>query len=152
MDKQTKVTKILLIIFGGMLTIFSLFSLFQVLITRFLTEKQMSVENIWIIFMPTLLIIGLAFLLTGIFITKIKNKKLLIHSTISILSIIWLILYIVSLGENNLSPSKLPDEMDRIIASVFYYFGIIVCSLLIIIPELIIGIKLYKIEKKNNAT
>jgi len=135
-----------------MLTIFSLFSLFQVLITRFLTEKQMSVENIWIIFMPTLLIIGLAFLLTGIFITKIKNKKLLIHSTISILSIIWLILYIVSLGENNLSPSKLPDEMDRIIASVFYYFGIIVCSLLIIIPELIIGIKLYKIEKKNNAT
>jgi hypothetical protein len=149
MEKQIKGVRIFLIIYGGVMTIIPLFYLFSLVIVRFLFNNPMKGEIIWIIFMPILAIIGIMFLLTGLLIKKIKKRRLLIHIIISFFPIIWMVLYTIISFNCNHFPNKSEGEINYILARVFGYGAMVMVFLLFLVPEIIIGFKLYKIQKIN---
>jgi len=133
---------------GGFIAFFSLMSLVQLTITASLDNDSLS--DVWLRYMPILALIGVAYLFFGLFFHKIKKQRLLIHIVISLLSIVWLILYTISLNASNPLPDPISEPFDYKIESIFYYGGIIVAFLFMISSQIFIGLK---IKRENiNAT
>lgn len=141
--KPTTIDKIITYIGGG-IAIFSLMCLFQVSIMS--AEFSGSLKSVWIIYMPILALMGGLYLLFGLKFKKIKKNKLTIHTIISVSSWIWMILYINALNTSSDATSDNPS------GKYFYAGGIIVAILVMIIPQLLIGREIYKIERGKNNT
>jgi hypothetical protein len=94
-------------------------------------------------FMPFLLMIGLSYLILGIRLPKLKSKMLVSHIVISISLIIWTICWVLF---NSLVISDKEQETSTVSISVITVF------IIILIPQIIIGNKLYRLEKGLNAT
>lgn len=131
--------RIKIIIIGGLVSFFSLMMLFQ---SIFIFEKfDELLKAVWELYMPILSIIGLFYLFFGIFFEKFRKFKLLVHILISIASIIWFIFYFIALEKTDQFSGLNPNENG--IASFFYYFGAIIGLLIIVIPQIWIGMKIY---------
>lgn len=155
MEKQIKAAKIILIVYGAILAFFGIWSLFEKGLMH-ITSSHMHAESVWIILMPALSIIGLAYLIFGINLHKIQKRKLTIHLIISGVSLIWFTLYVIAFFTGNTFSNKhttYPEGTIRnvieIAANIFDYLSIIISLAVIIIPQIIIGKKLYKVEKKS---
>jgi len=108
-------------------------------------------RNYYFYFMPFLLIIGLSYLILGIRLPKLKTKMLVSHIFISISLIIWTIcwvlfkfLFLKDQGQETITQLSDSTETMANITLLIIVF--------IIIPQIIIGNKLYKLEKGHNAT
>jgi hypothetical protein len=93
-------------------------------------------------FMPFLLMIGLSYLILGIRLPKLKSKMLVSHIVISISLIIWAICWVLF---NSLVKKDQGQETNTDLISTITGF------IIILIPQIIIGNKLYKLEKGINA-
>ncbi|MDZ7743239.1 MAG: hypothetical protein U5Q03_16265 [Bacteroidota bacterium] len=140
--KSASIDKIITYIGGG-IAVFSLMCIIQVSIMS--ADFINSLKSVWIIYMPILALIGGLYFLFGLRFKKIKKNKLIIHIIISIASLIWLTLYINALNKSDSIPN---DSIE----TYFYFGGIITGIVIMIIPQFIIGRKIYKIEVEKNAT
>ena len=104
--------------------------------------------NYYFYFMPFLLIIGLSYLILGIRLPKLKTKILVSHIVISISLIIWTICWVLFNGQGHETSTKLTESIEKMANSTSVIIGLI----MILIPQIIIGNKLFKLEKGHNAT
>lgn len=150
MDKRFKGTRIFLIIYGAAIAFFSIYSLLLLLIMR-TSPSHMPVGKVWLVFMPLLAIIGLAFLFFGVLIEKNKSKRMLIFLLISLSSIIWYILYAFFAGAVYNFPFMGNTDVISTILKVLFYIMMVACSAVFIVPELIIWRNLKRIEGQNKT-
>ena len=99
-------------------------------------------------FMPFLLLIGLSYLILGIRLPKLKTKILVSHIVISISLMIWTICWVLFYGQGHDTITKLTESNETMANST----SVITYLIIILIPQIIIGNKLYKLEKGLNAT
>jgi hypothetical protein len=151
MDKKLLWIRIFLIIYGAVITFASLISTSFLLITMSPIPQHSKVQLL-IIFTALLLIIGLAFLVFGILINRIKTKRQLIFILISSISVVWYIAYQICLWANGFGifPTSDWSNISIIVINIFLYFKVIVPSAIFIIPTLIIWKNLKRIEKQFN--
>lgn len=139
--------KILLIVFGGFLTLMAVLSIKQYLFF-ILVNTNFSITRIYLIFMPFLTVIGLSYLYLGFKINKIQKRKQIIHIVTSIALNIWYVLYLIVMYNSN---SLSIDPSDISMFLLVYYYGLIGAVFVVFITmQVIIGIQLYKLEKQNN--
>lgn len=146
MNRQIKGTRIFLLIFGGIILFFSVFGLLADLLIREAATIT-TIEQTWLISMSFQALIGLVFMFFGIFINKIKKGKFLLHLAISALSIILIVLSDIFVVPDNASSTSNLSDPNHHIDTIFNYFGMAIFFLMFIIPEIIIGIRLYRIER-----
>lgn len=99
-------------------------------------------------FMPILLLIGLLYLLLGIRLPKLRTKKLVFHIVISISLIIWTICWALFNSKVQETDAKLTESTEIMVNST----SLVIVLIIVLIPQIIIGNKLYKLEKGHNAT
>ena len=99
-------------------------------------------------FMPFLLLIGLSYLILGIRLPKLRTKILVSHIIISISLIIWTICWVLFNDQGQETITELNEPAETMANSTSLIIGLIV----ILIPQIIIGNKLFKLEKGHNAT
>ena len=150
MNKNERIARTLLIVFGGVLTFFMFYSLLFGLIFE-LYHLNVYYTKLWFIFFPIFLLLGLAYLFLGILFNKIPGNKLLIHLIISIITIIWFIVNHVGLILNGDAQKISFIDFAHLMASLTYIFGIILFSLFLLIPQYIIGYHLNKAIQKRKA-
>jgi hypothetical protein len=92
--------------------------------------------------------IGFSYLILGIRLSKLKTKILVSHIVISISLIIWTICWVLFNGQGQETTGKLTESSETMSNST----SIITYLIIILIPQIIIGNKLYKLEKGLNAT
>jgi len=155
MDKRIKVTKIFLIVYGGIMAFFGIWCLLIMGLMR-TTPVPMKAESIWIIYMPILTIIGLSYLFLGINLRKIQKRKLTIYLIICGAFMVWLVLYLIAVFSQNMSsvwesgyPAGSDADRFHIVGIIFGFASCIIGLGVIIIPQIIIGKKLYKIAKEQ---
>jgi hypothetical protein len=149
MKKELKGIKIFLIIYGGAMAAISLVMTIMSGVFWIMSSDVIAITLMT--FMPILLFIGLAFLFFGIYITKIKVKRSLLHLIISISSILWYILFIICLPHrNSLLDVNHPDLFGVVFTIIPFTFAT-AYSAIFIVPELIIWRKLRKFERQNNT-
>lgn len=149
MTKNEKIARVILIIYGGVKAFYAGVFFFSLLLMK-LMGTDLHAETIWFIYMPILMVLGFAFLFFGIYLKKLTIPKLKTHIILSVLSIVWLICYTIS--TTNVTITDQPDtNTSPIIRLVFVIFGIIVSFSAFLIPQIIIGIKLYSAEKNRTV-
>jgi len=148
--------KTLLKIYGGIITFlaaiqlligFIIFSNWNFLI-NLIDQSFRRNPNYYFKFMPFLLIIGLSYLILGIRLPKLKTNILVSHIVISISLIIWTICWVLYNGQGHETSTKFTEPIETMSNLSFVIIGL----LIILIPQIIIGNKLYKLEKGHNAT
>jgi hypothetical protein len=153
---DTKATT-LLKIYGGIITFlaaiqlligFIIFSNWNLLI-NLIDQNFRRNPTYYFKFMPFLLIIGLSYLILGIRLPKLKTKILVSYIFISISLIIWTICWALFKNQGQETITELTKFTGTITNSISLIAGLII---LILIPQIIIGNKLFKIEKGHNAT
>ena len=152
---DTKST-ILLKIFGGTIlfiaAIFLLIGLInssnQNFLINLIDQNFRGNLNYYFYFMPFLLMIGLSYLILGIRLPKLKTKILVSHIVISISLMIWTICWVLFYGQGHETSTKLTESNETMANST----SVITYLIIILIPQIIIGNKLYKVEKGLNAT
>jgi len=151
MDKKIKGTRIFLIIYGSAITFVSFYASLILLLVNQGPTTSLSYEKKGLIFLPFLILIGLAFLLFGIFINKVKSKRKLIFLLICALSIIWYILHTICVQLNGLGlfPNIETTDTNSVISNILSYFKMFVLSAFFVVPELIIWRNLKRIERQN---
>lgn len=137
LNKKETLRRIIIII-GSVVTLFSTISLMQVSMMNL--ESLNSIKEVWKQFMPLLAIIGISYLTFGVLFEKVGNNRLLVHILVSIASLLWFIFYVNALS------SKISLEGFNEIIVYSYYVGIVFGFLIMIIPQLLIGIKIYKLR------
>jgi hypothetical protein len=147
---------ILLKIFGGTIMFFAAIFLLIGLIS--LSNQNFLINlidqnfrrnlNYYFYFMPFLLMIGLSYLILGIRLPKLKTKILVSHIVISISLIIWTICWVLFNGQGHETSTKLAESNETMANST----SVMTYLIIILIPQIIIGNKLYKLEKGLNAT
>lgn len=81
------------------------------------------------------------------FFNKIKKLRIWIHILVSVLSIIWFIFYFRAMEAITTFPDEFEDPFDYRIEFAFYHGAVVFGFLIMIVPQIIIGIKIYKINK-----
>jgi C4-dicarboxylate transporter len=99
-------------------------------------------------FMPFLLLIGLSYLILGIRLPKLRTKILVSHIIISISLIIWTICWVLFNDQGQETITELNESAETMANST----SLIIVLIIILIPQIIIGNKLYRLEKGHNAT
>ena len=99
-------------------------------------------------FMPFLLLIGLSYLILGIRLPKLRTKILVSHIIISISLIIWTICWVLFNDQGQETITELNESTETMANST----TLIIVLIIILIPQIIIGNKLYRLEKGHNAT
>jgi ABC-type Na+ efflux pump permease subunit len=94
--------------------------------------------NYYFYFMPFLFLIGLLYIILGIRLPKIKSGILASHIVISVFLIIWTVCWIFFKNQGQ------ETSTDPI--------AIITYLIIILIPQIIIGDKLFRLEKGRNTT
>lgn len=99
-------------------------------------------------FMPFLLVIGLSYLILGIRLPKLRTKILVSHIVISVSLIIWTICWVLFNNQRQETSTELTESTKTMATSI----SVITYLIIILIPQIIIGNKLYKLEKGHNST
>ena len=144
--KQIKFVRILLIIFGGAISLFALVGIILDLLLYFIDNSFAYPVDNYIIFMLIPIIIGLIYLFIGIYFIKMTKWKLPIHIVLSIVLICWFIPYFIyhpGLIQNII---KFNPDLPISPGIIIVYFQRIFLILLVLIFQMIIGRKLYKIK------
>lgn len=147
----------LLKIFGGIVILFAAIFLLIALISisnqnsliNLIDQNFRGNQNYYFYFMPFLLLIGLSYLILGIRLPKLKANALLSHIVISISLIIWIICWVFYKKEALETSAELTGSTGSMTDSIYLIPFLII---IILIPQIIIGSKLYKLEKVHNAT
>jgi hypothetical protein len=145
----------LLKIFGGTILFFAAIFLLiglinlsnQNFLINLIDQNFRGNLNYYFYFMPFLLMIGLSYLILGIRLPKLKTKILVSHIVISISLIIWTICWVLFNGQGHDTITKLTESNETMANST----SVITYLIIILIPQIIIGNKLYKLEKGLNA-
>ena len=146
----------LLKIFGGTIIFFAAIFLLiglinlsnQNFLINLIDQNFRGNLNFYFYFMPFLLMIGLSYLILGIRLSKLKTKILVSHIVISISLMIWTICWVLFNGQGHETITKLTESNETMANSTI----VITYLIIILIPQIIIGNKLYKLEKGLNAT
>jgi hypothetical protein len=100
--------KIICLSIGGFYTVFGAFALLMVKIQKIMisnfdqqADKRFSntlnvLHEIWIVYMPLMILIGVCYLIFGLLFKKIKTNKYQINLVLSIFSMTWVITYAIS--------------------------------------------------------
>jgi hypothetical protein len=151
MNQNEKIAKIMLIILGGANTINGLWGLLVLAFTIFM-GIQSPFKFVWGFFMPFFFIIGLAYLFFGINFNKIKVRKLMLLILISSIAIVWLLFYTIAVTAIPLYPKDISGQIIPATMNIIFYFTLSESWVTFIVPQIIIGINLYRAEKKNKDT
>jgi hypothetical protein len=92
--------------------------------------------------------IGLSYLILGIRLPKHRTKILASHIVISISLIIWTTCWILFNNQRQETITEWNASTETMANST----PLIIIFIIILIPQIIIGNKLYKLEKGHNAT
>lgn len=120
----------------------------QNLLITLIDENFRGNQNHYLYFMPFLLMIGLSYLILGIWLPRLKTKILVSHIVISISLIIWTICWVLFNNRGQATSTGLTEPAETMVNSTSVIIGFII----ILIPQIIIGNKLYKLEKDLKAT
>ena len=107
--------------------------------------------NYYFLFMPFLLFIGASYLILGIRVLKLRTKLLIPHLIISILLILWIICCVIFnffIKEKSSNLNTISESSEIIVKTLSLIFGF----LFILVPQIIIGLNLYKLDNNHNAT
>lgn len=112
---------------------------------EFFSNIMITLHEIWATYMPFMILLGLGYLSFGFFFNKINRGKYLINLLLSILSVIWVITYIIGSVEY---VEVLATSFDgsKYVAYASGGFGAIMVFALMCVPQYIIG-KRIKTEK-----
>ncbi|MCF8332046.1 MAG: hypothetical protein K9H84_06305 [Bacteroidales bacterium] len=138
-NTNTKIDMIIAIL-GGAITIFSFMMLAQLFVMS--SNFMGPLKSVWLKYIPVMTAIGLSYTLFGLRFKRLKKNRLLIHIGFSIVSWIWLLFYIIALDKTNTGPAEKIEQY-------FYYGGLILAILLMVIPQYLIGRKIYLLEKNK---
>lgn len=150
---------------GGFYAVFGAFAILMVklqtmMLSNFESSPDESFTNtlnvlheIWIVYMPSLIILGLGYLAFGFLFNKIKTNKYQINLLLSILCLIWAIAYAIScIRYIDVFFSGMPNDFEafKYIGYGFAGFGFIAVLALMTVPQYIIGrrIKMQEIENE----
>lgn len=134
---DTKIDMIIAIL-GGAITIFSFMMLVQSFVMP--SDSLEVLKSVWLKYIPFLTAIGLLYTFFGLRFKRIKKNRLLIHILISVASWIWFIFYAMALEKANTTQMEKTGEY-------FYLGGIILSILVMLIPQVLIGKKIYQLER-----
>jgi hypothetical protein len=85
-----------------------------------------ALQNVWLIFMPLMILIGLIYLLSGYYLKKQRKEGISVGIVATILNILWFIGYVMSLITNVMP--VFPHRIDPAVEiSIFSLVGIITC-------------------------
>lgn len=150
---------------GGYYVLFGVFALLMVrlqamMLPDFITLSDDSfVDNlrvlheIWIVYMPFLILLGTAYVLFGLFYKMIKKISFYINLALGILSLIWVIVYMInSVKYIDVFFANTEIEFDAIknFGYVMSGFGFLAILATFTVPQYIIGRKIRKQEIENN--
>ena len=146
----------LLKIFGGTIIFFAAIFLLiglinlsnQSFLINLIDKNFRGNTDYYFYFMPFLLMIGLSYLILGIRLPKLRTKILVSHIIISISLIIWTICWVLFNNQAQEAITELNEPTETTANST----SLIIVLIIILIPQIIIGNKLYKLEKGQNAT
>ena len=110
----------------------------QDLLVNLIDQKFRTNSNYYFYFMPFLFMIGLLYIILGIRLPKLKSGILVSHIILSIALIIWTICWIIFKHQGQ------ETSIDAI--------AIITHLIIILIPQIIIGDKLFRLEKDRKFT
>ena len=148
MNKHEKIARIFLIIFGGILTLCATYTILSGLISS-LIHQPSHYKILTFVFIPILFLLGIAYLLLGIFLRKIKNTKFRIQIIISIFSVLWIIMYYFFHKSFSIQLNPGDSAYDQIDTQIFNIVGVIVPVISLLVPQLFVGFQLYKAEPKH---
>lgn len=165
-DIFKKEVKTICLSIGGFYAAFAVLALLMVkmqniILSNFETKPDDSFQNsisilhnIWNVYMPFLILIGICYLLFGLFYHKIRADKYQINLILSILSLIWVISYSISCLKYTdafFKSSMHEFETFKYIGYVFAGFGFLAVFAAFTVPQYKIGkrIKEQKESYKN---
>ncbi|MCT4636844.1 MAG: hypothetical protein N4A72_03960 [Bacteroidales bacterium] len=156
-----KYTRIICMLLGGAYALFGLFALAIVTMQSLMLSGSMSdidesftnslsaMHSIFKIYMPLLILLGIGYLIFGIFYNRIKSKRYQINLLLSIMCIAWIAGYIVN---NVLNVDELNagfannNEALKLMAYGYLIFGSIIALAIMAVPQYILG----RAIKQNN--
>lgn len=156
--------KVICLSIGGFYAVFGAFAILMVkLQTMMLSNFDPSpdesfiytlkvLHEIWIFYMPLLIILGFGYLAFGFLFNKIKTNKYQINLLLSILCLIWVIAYAIScIRYMDVLFSGMANDFDafKYIGYGFAGFGFLAVLALMTVPQYIIG-KRIKIQEAEN--
>ena len=109
-------------------------------------------HNIWIVFMPLMILLGIGYLLFGLLYFRIKVNRFQVNLVLSILSLIWVIAYAVSSLKylyGFFAEMATDFAPFKYIGYVIAGFGFIAVLAVFTVPQYIIGKRIKK-EKDSN--
>ena len=116
------------------------------------TNTLKVLHEIWIIYMPFMILIGICYILFGLFFQKIKSNKFQFNLLLSILSLIWVLAYAIScIKYIKLFTSSFENDLlsFKYITYCFAGFGLIAVTALFTVPQYIIGKRIKQQETEN---
>ena len=149
---------------GGFYAVFGAFALLMVklqsmMLSNFESSPDESFNNtlnvlheIWIVYMPLMILLGLGYLTFGFFFNKIKANKYQINALLSILCLIWVIAYSIScIRYLDVFFAGMANDLEafKYIGYGFAGFGFIAVFALMTVPQYIIGKRIKKQEIEN---
>ncbi len=149
---------------GGFYAVFGTFALLMVKFQmKMLSNIEYSLDEsftktlnvlheIWIIYMPLWIALGLGYLSFGFFSNKIRVNKYQINLLLSILSLAWVIAYTIhSIKFIDVFFAGMPNDFEifKYIGYGFTGFGFLAVFALMTVPQYIIGKKIKKQEIGN---
>jgi hypothetical protein len=115
-------------------------------------------HNIWNLYMPFLILIGICYLLFGVFYHKIKVDKYQINLVLSIISLIWVIAYSISClkyADAFFKSATNEFEAFKYIGYVFAGLGFLAVFAIFTVPQYKIGKRIKEqkeLDKNKNTT
>ena len=149
---------------GGFYAVFGAFAILMVklqtiMLSNFESSPDESFTNtlkvlheIWIVYMPLLIILGLGYLAFGFLFNKIKTNKYRINLLLSILCLIWVIAYAIScIRYMDVFFAGMANDFEafKYIGYGFAGFGFVAVFALMTVPQYIIG-KRIKTQETDN--
>ncbi|MBI9056097.1 MAG: hypothetical protein JEY96_19910 [Bacteroidales bacterium] len=157
LKKQAKTICLNIGVFYTIIGVFSfvMLKMQKTMITSFDTPDDNFLQlmnvlhEIWSIYMPIMVFLGICYILFGLFFTKIEANKYKISLILRVLSIVWVIAYSISSIEfikvffesfgNGL-------EMFKYVAIPFAIFGFVAVAAIFTVPQYVIGKKILNQE------
>jgi len=117
------------------------------------TKLMTTLHDIWGIYMPLMILLGLIYVGFGLMFNKIRTKKFKINQLISFLSLGWVVGYTISSFEFiKLFSATTPQDFAFFgyISYVFAGIGFLVVFGMFTVPQYLIGKKIKNLETEEN--
>jgi len=158
-------TSAICIAIGGFYMVFGLLDLCMIIFQKMMisdigqfpgmkfTNMLSLIHGIWIIYMPLMILLGIAYLIFGLLFHQISSHKFQINLVLSALSLIWVLAYVIScLPYMHLLISDFAFG-QKWFGSLIYIitaFGFLVVFSLFTLPQFIIGMQIRKQNSVNS--